>query len=85
MVWTVIINLENKMFRSLFELALLSAIVMKGVTAQDDDVEELEDLLEELEDALEELVEEDLDEVFANLDWKLAIEGIGYEAEEFYV
>ena len=85
MVWTVIINLENKMFRSLFELALLSAIVMKGVTAQDDDVEELEDLLEELEDALEELVEEDLNIDLSNLDWKLAIEGIGYEAEEFYV
>ena len=43
------------MFRSVFEIALLSAIVMKGVTAQDDEEELLDDLAELLEE-LEDLV-----------------------------
>ena len=74
------------MLRSVFELALLSAILMKTVTAQDEgEQEDVEETLDEgtVDDVV--VTEEPEDVYIPHLEWKEAIEALGYESEEWDV
>ena len=74
------------MLRSVFELAILSAILMKTVTAQDEGEQDVEETLDEGtgDDAV--VAPEEPEEVYVpHLEWKEGIEALGYESEEWDV